>query len=613
MIKSMLPTLHRDAPTGEEWVYEVKYDGFRCLVVIEEDSIMLQSRNGKDLISSFPDILTYIEKWLKNKDFKAMLPLTLDCELAVLTSTYKANFAGIQKRGRTKTKDKVINLAKELPATLLVFDLLNWKGEDLLLESYGERKEKLYQLFDQLDLPLNPVVSEKERLQYVPAFSNLDELWRKVQLEHGEGIIAKKLCSTYIKGKRTTDWIKVKNYKTVTCFITSYQKENGYFHVGVFDGDIVKEMGLFTHGMSSEEKSALIAVIKQNSVKEDKDFFHVQPGICVDIFYLELYQNQLRHPEFKQFRFDMDVKECTINQFFKVSLPTSVEITNPDKPLWKAPMVTKKDYLHYLSTCAPFVLPFLKNRPLTVIRFPHGMYGESFYQKNCPDYAPSFVETYTNQDIHYMMCNNLETLIWLGNQLALEFHIPFQTIRSSEPSEIVFDLDPPSTEHFSVAVTGALIMKDIFDQLELEAFIKTSGRKGLQVYLPLPEARFTYEDTRKFTEFIANYLVSKESSLFTVERLKKHRGERVYIDYVQHAEGKTIIAPYSLRGNDLPTVATPLHWHEVKESLNPEDFTLFSVLERLKESEDPFQRFSTCKERQPFEKVLSFLTNKDNV
>ncbi len=613
MIKPMLPTLHRDAPTGKEWGYEVKYDGFRCVVTIEQDSVMLQSRNGKDLNTSFPDILTYIEKQIKNKDFYAMLPLTLDCELAVLTSTYKADFSGIQKRGRTKSKDKIDNLAKELPAILLAFDLLNWKGVNLILESYKERKEKLYQLFDQLDLPLFPVVSGEERLQYVPFFSNLDELWPQVQLEDGEGIIAKKISSTYKKGKRTTDWIKVKNYKTVTCFITAYQKENGYFHVGVFDGEEVKELGLFTHGMSSEEKSALIAVIKQNSVREDKDYFYVQPGICLDIFYLELYQNQLRHPEFKQFRFDMDVKECNMNQFSKVSLPTSVTITHPDKPLWKEPLVTKQDYLHFLSACAPFVLPFLKNRPLTVIRYPHGMYGESFYQKNCPDYAPAFVETFTNQEINYMMCNNLETLIWLGNQLALEFHIPFQTILTSEPSEIVFDLDPPSKEHFSVAVKGALMMKEIFDQLELESFIKTSGRKGLQVYIPLPEARFTYEDTRKFTEFIATYLVSKQPSLFTVERLKKHRGERVYVDYVQHAEGKTIIAPYSLRGNDLPTIATPLHWNEVKESLKPEIFTLFTVLERLKESENPFQRFSACKENQPFEKVLSFLKNKDNV
>ncbi|WP_339149746.1 MULTISPECIES: DNA ligase D [unclassified Sutcliffiella] len=609
MIKPMLPTLHRDAPIGEEWVYEVKYDGFRCLVIMEQGSIMLQSRNGKGLNASFPDIITYIKGWSGDKDFQEMLPLTLDCELAVLTSPYKANFSGIQKRGRTKSKDKVDLLSKDLPATLLAFDLLTLKGKDLSDKTYRERKEMLHQLFVQFHLPLTPDDSKEDKLQMVPFFTIMNELWSQVQLEDGEGIIAKKLSSTYMKGKRSTDWIKVKNFKTVTCFITSYQKENGYFHIGVFDGEQVMELGLFTHGISSEEKSALIAVIKQNSFKEDKDYLYVQPGICLDIYYLELYQNQLRHPEFKQFRFDMDVRECTMNQLYNVRLPNTVSITHPDKPLWEEPLVTKQDYLDYLSKCAPTVLPFLKNRLLTVIRYPHGMYGESFYQKNCPDYAPDFVETITNQDINYMMCNNLETLIWLGNQLALEFHVPFQTIHTFQPSEIVFDLDPPSKEHFSGAVIGALMMKEIFDQLELEAFIKTSGRKGLQVYIPLPESSYTYEDTRMFTEFIATYLVTKEPTLFTVERLKKHRGEKVYIDYVQHGEGKTIIAPYSLRGNNLPTVATPLHWKEVKESMKPEEFTLFTVVERLKGNKDPFQRFSACKEKQPFEKVLSFLKN----
>ncbi|MCM3616754.1 DNA ligase D [Sutcliffiella horikoshii] len=609
MIKPMLPTLHRDAPMGKEWGYEVKYDGFRCLVMIEQGSIMLQSRNGKELNSSFPDIISYIKEKIEVSDFLAMLPLTLDCELVVLTSTYKANFAAIQKRGRTKAKEKIDSLTYELPATLLAFDLLTIKGENLHSRSLRERKEKLLQLFEQLHLPLSPTVTEKSKLQYVPTFFKHDELWSQIQLEQGEGIIAKKLSSPYITGKRTTDWIKVKNYKTVTCFITSYQKENGYFHVGVFHGGQVQELGLFTHGLSSEEKSALIAVIKQNSMKEDSNYIYVEPGICLDVYYLELYQNQLRHPEFKQFRFDVEVEECTFKQMSKIQLPISVTITHPDKPLWEEPLVTKQDYLDYLSTCAPYLLPFIKNRLLTVIRYPHGMYGESFYQKNCPDYAPDFVETFTNQDINYMMCNNLETLIWLGNQLALEFHVPFQTIHTIHPSEIVFDLDPPSREYFSGAVTGALMMKEVFDQLKLESFIKTSGRKGLQVYIPLPEGRFSYDATRKFTEFIATYLVSKKPSLFTVERLKKHRGERVYVDYVQHGEGKTIISPYSLRGNELPTVATPLHWNEVKESLKPEDFTIYTVAKRLKGYEDPFQRYSICKDDQPFENVLAFLEN----
>jgi bifunctional non-homologous end joining protein LigD len=607
MIKPMLPTLHQNPPQGKDWVYEVKYDGYRCIASLDTNNVILQSRGGTDLSPSFPDIVHFLKDLTLINAWKKMLPIIIDCELVVLTSPRKANFEIIQKRGRTKTKERISKLSNEHPATLLAFDLLELEGDTQIPKKFSERKKTLLHLFEQTGLPLSPVVNNVSKLQYVPFSNNSEELWEQIKLEHGEGLIAKKINSTYTLGKRTTNWIKVKNFKTVTCFITAYQKENGYFHVGVFKGDEVEGIGLFSHGLTSEERSALIEVIKQNSYKEDDKFVYVKPGICVEIFYLEVYQNQLRHPEFSRFRFDVEVKECSTETLFKPTLPDSVTITNPDKPLWEEPLVTKQAFIDFLSHCSPYMLPFLKDRAMTVIRFPHGMSGESFYQKNCPEYAPSFVETHVDQDINFILCNNMETLIWLGNQLALEFHVPFQTVLTSQPSEIVFDLDPPSKEHFSIAVTGALMMKEVFNQLGLHSFIKTSGRKGLQVYIPLPDGQFTYQDTRQFTEFIANYLVSKEPTLFTVERLKKHRGNRVYVDYVQHAEGKTIIAPYSLRGNDLPTAATPLYWREVKESLRPEEFTIFTVQERLKKLGDPFQDFAASKTTQAFQDVLSSL------
>ncbi|XKG86944.1 DNA ligase D [Sutcliffiella horikoshii] len=603
----MLPTLHRNPPEGEDWVYEVKYDGFRCIAILDTHHVLLQSRGGTDLAPSFPEIVRYLRELTNTNPWTQALPLTLDCELVVLTSSLKGNFQLIQKRGRTKTKENINKLAINHPATLLAFDLLKNKGKDILTSTFAERKKTLFHLFEQSGMPLSPIIDTNTRLQYVPYFNDPKKLWEQIKLEQGEGLIAKKINSTYTKGKRTTDWIKVKNYQTVICFITAYQKNNGFFHIGVFQGDVVIELGLFSHGLSSEERSALIGVIKENSYKEDDKFVFVKPGICVEIYFLELYQQQLRHPEFKRFRFDADIRECTMANLSKPVLPEAVGITNPAKPLWEEPLVTKQDYIEYLSQSSTYMLPFLKNRAITVIRYPHGMYGESFYQKNCPDYAPSFVKTHVEQDINFIVCNNLETLIWLGNQLALEFHVPFQTVLTNKPSEIVFDLDPPSKDHFSIAVTGALMMREVFNQLGLHSFIKTSGRKGIQVYIPLPEEQFTYSETRQFTEFMANYLVSKEPTLFTVERLKKHRGNRVYVDYVQHAEGKTIIAPYSLRGNDLPTVATPLFWKEVDEGLDPEEFTLFTVQERLKKQGDPFQDFTASKSKQPFGNVLTSL------
>lgn len=609
MVKPMLLSLHRDPPIGEDWVYEVKYDGFRCLAFLEKDNILLQSTNGKSLNNQFPEVVNFLGNLLENEVIQQALPLILDGEIAILTSSEKADFSSIQKRGRTKKADKVEALAQSNPSTYLVFDLLHMKNESLFDTPLFKRKEKLKNLFSTLKLPLSPAKDSSSPIQYVPYHKEADTLWEKIKLEDGEGMIAKKVSSFYRQGKRTNDWIKIKNYKIITCFITSYQKENGFFHVGLYKNSNIVPIGLFSHGMSTDERQALLSVIKENSYKEDSQFIHVEPGICMDLFYLEMYQGQLRHPEFYRFRFDVHVKDCRIENLQKadLNLPNSVTVTHPEKPLWKDESVTKLDYLQYLKEVSPYILPFLKNRLLTTIRFPHGMFGESFYQKNCPDYAPPFVDTALEEGIRYIVCNNLETLLWLGNQLALEFHIPFQKIGESSPCEIVFDLDPPSAEYFSGAVKGALMMQKVFEQLELHAFVKTSGRKGLQVYLPLPEKTFTYEDTRIFTEFIAQYLVSTEPDIFTIERLKKRRGNKVYVDYIQHGEGKTIISPYSLRGNTKPTVAAPLFWTEVNTKLRPEFFTIFSVMERLKEKGDPFKDYQKIQAQQPFEQVLSFL------
>jgi bifunctional non-homologous end joining protein LigD len=218
-----------------------------------------------------------------------------------------------------------------------------------------------------------------------------------------------------------------------------------------------------------------------------------------------------------------------------------------------------------------------------------------------------FVQTLEDEGIHYILCNQLETLIWLGNQLAIEFHIPFQTIKSKGPSEIVFDLDPPSKNEFQLAIKAALIIKDVLDQLKLVSFIKTSGNKGLQIYIPLPENVYSYDDTRLFTSFVAEYLVSRNPDSFTIERMKKKRGNRLYVDYVQHSEGKTIVAPYSMRGNEHAGVATPLYWEEVNDKLVLETFNFQTALKRIKNQGNPFKDYFQTKNIQLFSPVLEFI------
>lgn len=287
-----------------------------------------------------------------------------------------------------------------------------------------------------------------------------------------------------------------------------------------------------------------------------------------------------------------------------------ITITSPEKMLWPDKGIKKLDYLHYLVQLSNFSLPFLQHKVLTVIRFPHGMTSkEAFFQKNRPTYTPDFIPSHEQDGIDYIVCNDLATYLWLGNQLAIEFHIPFQQINSDDPVEIVLDLDPPSREYFALAVEAALMIKEVLDQLNIIGFVKTSGNKGLQIHIPLLKQSFSYDETRLFMTFLAQYLMEREPNWFTTERMKKNRGNRLYLDIVQHSKGKTIIAPYSLRGNVEALVSTPLWWDEVNDSLAPDQFPIERVIERIQDRGCPFRDYFKT-ENESFHQIIEWLQHK---
>jgi bifunctional non-homologous end joining protein LigD len=591
-MKPMLPTLRSEIPTGADWVYETKYDGFRAILTISSTSIDLVSRNEKSLNDTFPEIIVEISQ-LQQK-LEAFLPLTLDGEIVFLTSKHFSNFEQLQIRGRLKNKEKINEAANQFPCKYLAFDLIESDGKPLQTKPLKTRKEELQKLFEAINLPASIEPSLPNLLQYVPYTPHYTTLWDEIRLEDGEGVIAKQLKSKWENGVRTKQWLKIKNYKQACFFITGYDKENGYFHVGVSKGEETFQAGVFSHGIFSEEREALIKIVKENKRDETPTFVKIDPAIVVELQFLSLYKEQLREPSFFAFRFDKHIEECTWDQLLLSTAPLhkEVTITHPDKPLWETKDVKKENFISYLFQISPFMLPFLRDRLLTVIRFPHGMFGEAFYQKNRPDYAPSFIKTIKHEDIDYLICNDLSTLLWLGNQLAFEFHIPFQTYDTEYPTEIVFDLDPPSKEYFLLSVKAATEMKKIFDQFQLRTFPKLSGNKGLQIHIPISKNSLSYDETRVFTAFIAEYLVTSFPDDFTIERLKKNRGNKLYIDYIQHAEGKTIIAPYSLRGKkDGAYIAAPLFWDEVNENLSVKQFTIDNVLKRSKSIGCPFKEY----------------------
>ncbi|MBO2943776.1 non-homologous end-joining DNA ligase [Paenibacillus sp. F411] len=261
-----------------------------------------------------------------------------------------------------------------------------------------------------------------------------------------------------------------------------------------------------------------------------------------------------------------------------------IVVTNPDKPLWPEVGITKAMYLQKLTALSPFLLRYTSNRLLTTIRYPHGAAGESFYQKNAPQPRPSFVQTAVHEKINYVLLNGLPELLWLGNLAALEFHPSLHAAGSTLPCEWMIDLDPTLPEEPRIMEAASLV-GELLRSLGIQSVPKTSGATGVQIIVPI-EAGLTFEELRSAGQFLAQYVSQKHPELFTVERLKKHRGNKIYFDYLQHYSGRTLAAPYTPRARPGATVSTPLTWEEVNRNVSPSSYHLLNIEERLQEKGD---------------------------
>jgi DNA ligase D len=259
----------------------------------------------------------------------------------------------------------------------------------------------------------------------------------------------------------------------------------------------------------------------------------------------------------------------------------SVEVTNPDKLLWPEPGITKRRYVEYLEAVADLMLPWLRDRPLSLVRAPDGVEGERYFQKNTPKYAPSWITTVTiaapsaKRDVAYTVCNDLETLRWLGNQAALEFHpAPVRRDNLERPDQLVVDIDPPD-DAFDAAVEVALLVLEVTDDLGLTTLLKTTGGKGLHVLVPI-QRRVSGEQLRHAANRLTDVVMDRRPDLVTAEFRKEDRRGRVMLDPSRNSTGATMVAPYSPRARGEATVSFPVVADELR-SVRPGDFTVGSA------------------------------------
>jgi bifunctional non-homologous end joining protein LigD len=265
-----------------------------------------------------------------------------------------------------------------------------------------------------------------------------------------------------------------------------------------------------------------------------------------------------------------------------VSKLTKVNLTNLDKILYPKPKITKAQVIEYYIRIASAVLSLLEDRPLVLARFPNGIDGESFYEKDAPRGTPSWVKTsrkyseVAQRDIDYILCNDLDTLIWLANLAALEIHLTLAKASSFDnPDMLFFDLDPQPPADFDQVISVSLLLKETLEDLGLKSYVKTSGKRGLHIVVPIV-SQYSFEQTREFVHLVARYL-SKKSNIVDAEFSRKKKPGTIYVDYLQNSHGRTMVSPYSLRATPQATVSAPIEWSEVKKGLKPELLTLFTV------------------------------------
>ncbi|HEY7197127.1 MAG TPA: DNA ligase D [Gaiellaceae bacterium] len=599
----MLATLADEVPKGGDWLFEVKWDGFRAVGYVRGGEATLKSRRDQDLSERFAVVTRELPKALRTPG------AVVDGEACAVDEEGVPRFSLLQQGSQT--------------LVYYVFDLLEADGEPLIALPLAERRERLEALID----PKNPVV----RLS--GSFDDGRALQRVVAQKGFEGLMAKKAASVYEPGKRSRNWLKVKPkdiLKHQEFVIAGYTKGQGRrassfgaLILAVRRGDDLVWVGNCGTGFDEAEIQRLVGKLRALERKttplavepkmprvKKSDIVWVSPKlVCQAAFTEWTHDGHLRAPRYEGLRDDKTPeqvrREIPLETEIKKGKRT-LRLSNLDKVFWPGDGITKGDLLLYYREIAPVLVPHLKGRPFTMKRYPDGIEGGHFFQKDAPKHMPEWIakksyrstsrQTREKRTIAYPLVNDELALLWMVNMGCIDMNTWYSRIdRPERPDFVLFDLDPTPEVGFKECVQVALLVKEVLDALGLEGVPKTSGSDGIHVLVPI-ERRYDYGDTREFAEIVAGALARAHPKLVTTEWAKaKRRG--VLIDANQNGEGKTIASTYSVRPHPGAPVSTPLRWEEVTPDLDPGYFTMEVVLDRVGRHGDLFAPVLASKQR----------------
>jgi bifunctional non-homologous end joining protein LigD len=600
-----------EAPfTRDGWIFELKLDGYRILADLTDGEVQLMTRRGNDANASFPEIVKAV----------GALPyrhVILDGEVIAADENGRPSFQRLQQRARFLRPAELRRASLENPVTFYAFDLIAFEDRDLRSLPLIERKRLLREL-----LPPAGAVHYLEHFE-----RDGERVFAEVEKMGLEGLVAKKAQSPY-RGGRTDTWLKIRVDRTGDFVVVGFTAPKGSraglgaLHVADFVDGQLTYAGRVGSGFSDIELGKLRKELETvqrlkppcvGPVPTGPDTFWVEPDRVCEVRYKEWTDEPLlRHPVFLRWRDDKSPEECIRqmdlappeDEFGSPPPPSaeerSVVLSNQEKVFWPEEHYTKGDLVEYYRAISPWLLPYLAERPVVLTRFPDGINGKSFYQKDAPAFTPDWLRTErmwseaTQREIDYFVADDVPSLLYLANLAAIPLHVWLSRVGSLElPDWCVIDLDPKGAP-FSDVVRIAQAVHALCAEIGLPHYAKTSGSTGIHVLIPLAR-QLTYEQSRSLGELLSRVVVARLPEIATVVRAVQRRDGKVYLDYMQNAHGQLIVAPFSVRPLPGAPVSMPITWEEVNEDLDLKAFTIKTALERMRKVGDPMAPVLTDK------------------
>jgi bifunctional non-homologous end joining protein LigD len=632
MPEHLLPMMARpgELPASEaDWSFEVKWDGVRAIAYAQPGRLRLESRNLNEVTEAYPEIRALTLQL-------GMREAVLDGEIVAFDEAGRPSFERLQRRMHVNAPSAVRRLAASTPVVYAIFDLVYLDGHSLIELAYVERRARLEELGLSGPAWRVPAAHPGQGTQLLEA----------TRQQGLEGIVAKRLDSRYEIGRRTGAWLKIKHTlrqelviggwipgegrrtDRIGALLMGYYREGSFVYAGrVGTG--------FTEATLDDLARRLKPLRRDASPftggpKLPSNAMFVEPACVAEVEFREwTREGIMRAPSFKGAREDKSPREVGPESggdaghapdapealFDEVrALPDGalevltggrrLKLTNWDKILYPATGFTKGQLIAYYARIAPAVVPHLRDRPLTLKRYPGGVESQYFYEKQSPSHRPDWVATETISGVNYTLAQDRATLVWLANLADIELHTSLSLAgRPERPTMLVFDLDPGAPATIVECCQVALVLRGLFEQLGLQALAKTSGSKGMQVYVPL-NTDTDYSQTKSFARRIAELLEQRMPELVVSRMTKRLRPGKVLVDWSQNDVHKTTVNVYSVRARERPTVSTPVAWDEVGQCLDDGDGALLvfdteQVLRRLDESGDLFAPLLSLRQELP--------------